>query len=351
MTDISGLAPAGAHPLHHATGQEAFVKSKWQLLRVVEQGREALGLKGTSIALLRAMLSLIRSDQLSHARDADHICFASNARLAERTHVSVQTVERHISLLVACGLIQRRASGNGKRWARRDRAGQIVTATGLSLLPLLERHSELSALVARFDAERERLAALRDQCLIALGQLVETAQNRNRIAGLKARARNLFRRKPEGTALQELLASITSESGLSGASDAEESRGIDTENEGQKETSLNQSFIKKKNSELSLSPAAFERAYPTLCAELRSARGAGECERRLGDIARYLHLGETWFELQKAGPTCAFMVLGYVLERIGTVRSPRAYAMRLLQDWQADRLELASLLKPVEYAQ
>ena len=97
MRTIQGMAPAGAHSSHKATGQGGIAQNKWQLLKVIEDIREPLGLKGTSISLLRAMISFLRVDQVDATRDDGHICFASNASLAKRAHVSIQTVERHIA--------------------------------------------------------------------------------------------------------------------------------------------------------------------------------------------------------------------------------------------------------------
>jgi replication initiation protein RepC len=171
MKFIQGIAPAGARSSQIAMGQGGIVQSKWQLLKTIEDIREPLGLKSTSISLLRAMISFLRVDHIDVARDDGHICFASNASLAKRAHVSIQTVERHIAKLVSLGLLIRRSSGNGKRWARRDRQGNIVLATGLSLLPLTERHPEFINMAEAYQDQKDKLARLRDKCSLALTDL------------------------------------------------------------------------------------------------------------------------------------------------------------------------------------
>ncbi|WP_235477311.1 helix-turn-helix domain-containing protein [Aliiroseovarius crassostreae] len=85
-------------------GQDGALHPKWKLLKAAEEAREPLGLKRTSLALLRTMISLVRANHISDAVADQHICFASNATLAERMHVSVKTVERHITILAATGL-------------------------------------------------------------------------------------------------------------------------------------------------------------------------------------------------------------------------------------------------------
>ena len=69
MRTIQGMAPAGAHSSHKATGQAGIAQNKWQLLKVIEDIREPLGLKGTSISLLRAMISFLRVDNVDATRD------------------------------------------------------------------------------------------------------------------------------------------------------------------------------------------------------------------------------------------------------------------------------------------
>ena len=117
------------------------------------------------------MISFLRVDHVDATRDDGHICFASNASLAKRAHVSVQTVERHVAKLVSLGLLNRRSSGNGKRWARRDRQCSIVLATGLSLLPLAERHPEFLRMAQDHQDQRDELGRLRDMCSAALSEL------------------------------------------------------------------------------------------------------------------------------------------------------------------------------------
>jgi DNA-binding MarR family transcriptional regulator len=188
MKTIQGMAPAGARPSRKATGQRVTAQSKWQLLKTIEDIREPLGLKGTSISLLRAMISFLRVDHVDATRDDGHICFASNASLAKRAHVSIQTVERHIAKLVSLGLLTRRSSGNGKRWARRDRQGSVVLATGLSLLPLAERYPEFLRMAQDYQDLKNELGRLRDMCSAAMSNLKAHLMPANRDEGLLSKA-------------------------------------------------------------------------------------------------------------------------------------------------------------------
>lgn len=345
MAATPGLAPVGAHSRSDAAGQGSIARNKWQLLKVIEDIREPLGLKGTSLALLRAMLSFVRSDAITAASDEAHVCFASNAALANRAHVSVQTVERHIAKLVDLGLLVRKSSGNGKRWARRNRQGRIVLATGLSLLPLVRRHAEFLSMAEAQATRTHDLALLRDKCTTALAELRYLSVSSATYESLKSRAQRLFRRKPDGVALHDLLVNITEEITRLNSSNPENLRGADPEIEGQKETSLTPSVKGKSSISVDVDPDKMQRAYPKLCSELRFAHSQDACHRQMDELAAQLHLGPVWFSIRDLGPALSFMMLGYILERIETIQAPKAYAQTLLSGLHENRLNWRTLLK------
>lgn len=345
MTTLNGMAQSGVHSPIQSAGQDGCVPNKWQLLRVIEDIRGPLGLKSTSLSILRAMLSFLQTDHLSPSQDDAHICFASNAALANRAHVSVQTVERHVSKLVSIGLLRRRSSGNGKRWARRDGAGGIVMATGLSLLPLVERHATFVAMAQAHQASQRALALLRDRCSAALAQLRAIGAQGDLIADLSARAKQMMRRKPDAAALQDLLVKITVHIPVTKAVNAEEMRDRAPENEGHKETGKTPIVKKETNDAIKVSSDQMQRSFPKLCAELRFAQTAQACERSMDELATHLDLGQLNAEIKELGPALRFMILGYLLERIETIKVPRAYATRLLHGLRAGTLSWQSLLR------
>lgn len=347
MNTMQRLALDRAHPQTESAGQGAIAQNKWQLLNLVEEIRQPLDLKATSIAILRALLSFIRQDQISAKNDAAHICFASNAALARRAHVSVQTVERHVSKLVHMGLLSRRSSGNGKRWARRDAQGQVVLATGLSLLPLVERREEFQTIARVFAQKMQDLTLLRDKCAMALAKLTQTGDATPYQEELKSRARRLFKRKPDAQALADLLGDISRELSRTKPVNPEELRASPPHNEGHKDPDLNPLVKDQKILSIKVSPADMQRSYPRLCAELRSARSQEDCTRKMQEIADHLHLGSLWYKIQALGPALAFMLLGYLLERVETITSPKAYASTLYNRFSADSSDRNSLLSPL----
>ena len=63
------------------------------------------------------------------------------------------TLRRQLTALVDAGLIVRRDSPNGKRYARKGRAGEITFAFGFDLAPLVARAAEFERLAAEVEAE------------------------------------------------------------------------------------------------------------------------------------------------------------------------------------------------------
>lgn len=345
MRTIQRMAPAGARSSRKATGQEAIAESKWQLLKTIEDIREPLGLKGTSISLLRAMISFLRVDQVHAARDDGHICFASNASLAKRAHVSIQTVERHIAKLVSLGLLTRRSSGNGKRWARRDRQGSIVLATGLSLLPLAERYPEFVRMAQDHQDHKNELERLRDMCSAALANLKTHINGAGWGDGLFSKARNLLRRQPDKQALSDLLSEITVEISKATGAESSDLRATAPEVEGHKETSKTPYVEEETSFQIQVDQEEMERSYPRLCAELRFATNQEDCRRLMDDLAGYLNLGNTWFSIKELGPALSFMILGYLLERADTIDNHRGYAFKIARDLSNKKLDWRTLLK------
>ena len=63
------------------------------------------------------------------------------------------TLRRLLAVLVEAGLIVRRDSPNGKRYARKGRGGGITLAFGFDLAPLVVRAEEFERLAQEIEAE------------------------------------------------------------------------------------------------------------------------------------------------------------------------------------------------------
>ncbi|MBO9136680.1 replication initiation protein RepC (plasmid) [Rhizobium sp. B230/85] len=138
---------------------------KWKVFRDVCETRERFGLQDRALAVLDALLTFYPDAQL----DAENplVVFPSNAQLSVRAHgITESTLRRQLGALVDAGLIQRRDSPNGKRYAHRNRDGEIEQAYGFDLSPLLTRAAELALLAQDVAAERMRFRRAKEALTI-----------------------------------------------------------------------------------------------------------------------------------------------------------------------------------------
>lgn len=346
MRTVTNCAPAGAVRSLAGHGSSA---PKWMQLRAIEEAREPLGMKATSISIVRAMLSYMAADRVSEMADDHHIVYASNASIAERAHVSIQTVERHISKLIKLGIIKRTTAANGKRWCRRDRAGQVLLVSGLSLLPLATRHAEFTALASEYRRAQEALLMLRDECTVAMARLQDAISDG--VQDLLVRARLILRRRPQQDVLQDLLDELNEcvsvENRSSETCEPTNLRDGDGEIEGHKEHSLNPNSKKEDHYLKKVTQDQMEHAFPRLCSELRFARNQAHCDQLMDQLADHMKLGEAWYAMKSShAPAIRFMVLGYILQRVEIVRSHRAYLTSIMNKIDRGELEPMTLLVP-----
>lgn len=166
--------------------------NKWTLLRHLGEIRDELGLSDRSLVVLSALLSfqpetaltlparpqVASDDDVGQADDApagageggpacDLVVFPSNRSLGQRAHgMAEATLRRHLAALVQAGLILRRDSPNGKRYARAvaqagDDDGR--EAFGFDLTPLVLRAPVFEAMAQTRRARQREVAHLRQR--------------------------------------------------------------------------------------------------------------------------------------------------------------------------------------------
>ena len=157
--------PSGdAHP---AAGQGAV--HKWSLLRTLSEIRDGLGVSDRTLSVLSALLSFHPETALTLEAD-DLVVFPSNKALSLRANgMSEPTLRRHLAALVETGLIIRRDSPNGKRFARRAAEGAsqgdrgVVQAFGFDLAPLIARAGEFERRLEELRGEQRRARLLKER--------------------------------------------------------------------------------------------------------------------------------------------------------------------------------------------
>jgi replication initiation protein RepC len=135
---------------------------KWMVFRDLCDARTRLRLRDRALAVLNALLSFYPETHLSAADNL--VVFPSNARLTARANgIAGTTLRENLALLVQAGIIHRRDSPNGKRYARKAGGGQICEAYGFSLAPLLARAKEFALLAQEVAEERRQVQILRER--------------------------------------------------------------------------------------------------------------------------------------------------------------------------------------------
>jgi replication initiation protein RepC len=152
--------------------------NKWQICRTLTEIRERIGVTDRSLSVLNALLTFHPETALSLPKpravapdslpdeggegaslSCDLIVFPSNRQLGQRAHgMAPATLWRHLTALVQAGLIIRRDSPNGKRYARKDTSGQerFSDAFGFDLTPLVARAPEFEAMAEEVRAAQKR---------------------------------------------------------------------------------------------------------------------------------------------------------------------------------------------------
>lgn len=145
---------------------------KWQVFRDIKEARNAIGATDRGLAILDALLSFHPDAELSGTGQL--VVWPSNEQLIARANgMSPATLRRHLANLVECGLIIRRDSPNGKRFARKGEGGSIEQAYGFDLSPLVARAAEFKTLAEQTRAERRAVRLAREKITIIRRDIVK----------------------------------------------------------------------------------------------------------------------------------------------------------------------------------
>jgi replication initiation protein RepC len=171
MQSHTPTTPFGRRPLtlaHVATRMAASARlpekavHKWKIFRAICTARPQLGVSERALSVLNALLTFHPETTLTG--EDELVVFPSNEQLSLRAHgMPASTLRRHLAVLVDAGLIARRDSPNGKRYARKNRAGAIELAFGFDLSPLVVRSDEIENLAKEVEAEARALKLARER--------------------------------------------------------------------------------------------------------------------------------------------------------------------------------------------
>jgi replication initiation protein RepC len=149
------------------------VVHKWRILRALTLAKARLGLSDRALSVLDALLTFHPETVLTPGGALT--VFPSNRELALRARgPALKTLQRALAQLMESGLVIRRDSPNGKRYARRGEGGAITQAFGFDLSPLIARAAEIEALAAAVEAELRQVALLRERITLHRRDIAKT---------------------------------------------------------------------------------------------------------------------------------------------------------------------------------
>ena len=156
-----------------ASTPDDAVVHKWRILRALTLAKGRLGLSDRALNVLDALLTFHPETALTPG--AGLTVFPSNRELALRARgPALKTLQRALAQLMEAGLIIRRDSPNGKRYARRGQGGEIAQAFGFDLTPLIARAAEIEAVAAEVEGEMRHIALLRERITLHRRDIAKT---------------------------------------------------------------------------------------------------------------------------------------------------------------------------------
>lgn len=144
---------------------------KWHVYRAICAAKPRLGVSERALAVLNALLTFHPETVLTAE---GLIVFPSNEQLSARAHgMAPSTLRRQLAELVDLGLIIRRDSPNGKRFARKGSGGGIAMAFGFDLGPLVARAEEFAQLAEEVAADDRAYRLARERVTLCRRDIVK----------------------------------------------------------------------------------------------------------------------------------------------------------------------------------
>lgn len=341
---------------------------KWSLFRDLCTARQHFGISNRDLVVLNALISFQPGNLLEDG--AGLIVFPSNKSLAERAHgMAESTLRRHLAALVTAGLIARHDSPNGKRYARRGVGGQLVTAFGFSLRPLLVQTAKITAAA---QCQRETTAALscaRERVVLLLRDATKLAEYAKSL-GLAgswdgyledvSNHRRALRRKLTVAQMHALATSADRLNAAVSADLATHERQDETPelsvNDSQNERHHQRSHTDLADSE----PSSVHHSTPSqtitkpdepepdlplalvmdACSELEDygdpVRNWSDLVQRAAFVRGMLGISQDAWEraCKVMGPACAAISVGYILQNATKINAPGGYLRSLVKKAQ-----------------
>ncbi len=318
---------------------------KWHLLSALTQAAENFGLSHRTLGVLKALMTFHPGREIS-PEPHQAIVFAANRTLSDRLNgMPESTLRRHLAQLVKLGVVDRRASANNKRFARK--VGQrIALAFGFDLSPLARAAQQIMDAAVERQTQMQEIAVLR-QSLITMRQSVIDETGPNETTEM---ARLLLRRKASLADFQNALnalavqlepkpAPVETDEMSSNGSQNERHIQVDLDSNSDSES------VKSKVSLHDVKQACKEfRCYFT-----EPVNTWDDMHQIVCRIAPMIGIDQPVLisAQRELGRDVANIAVLCILERLPEIASPGAYLRRLTQNGRIDGLDVRPMLSAI----
>lgn len=362
--------------------------NRWAIYKQLCLAKSAFNLNDRCLAVLSSLLSFLPDDVM--AENKGLVVFPSNRQLSLRAHgMPESTLRRHLSSLIQAGIIARKDSPTRKRYAHKNREGQVELAFGFSFAPLVDRAEEITTIAEKILADQKLMKRLRDEVSVLrrdiASSFAETAEEAGKhrvdMEGVFVRFREVvdaIPRRPspaELSAIKAQLEDIRDELtiALKTNQNVPESSGSDAQSGRHHYESQTESLFESQNGKKIDLIATSSEA--TVLASLNRENcimdlppiSLDQVLRACPDIREYGPNGvSTWRELHDAsqvvsgflgispsayrealslmGANVASTVIAWILQKLATISSPGGYLRALTQKAKAGGFSINQLL-------
>lgn len=308
-----------------------------------------LGIRPATLAVLDAMLSFLPCKD-GTGRDAPvtplHLLtvYAANETIGFRSRgLTDRQLRRHFDVLESKGLMQRRDSANGKRFAV-HKGGKVIGAYGLDLSPLFARSATLIAQAALQRQEQQEIRGVVAQILQLRRKLLEGALPdclRERIEAMRNLTRRVHLTRLEADHLLTELHNMQSVETPPALCETSPEQGPQTKempaSDGQnvRHNEPRNTDLKKSSPAIAQETDAAEwESFPNVATYYpQEPRSWQEMTALLISCAAMLRLDEALWQraMQKLRPTRLLQLLDQMLARFDSLEHPSAYLAAILR--------------------
>lgn len=146
---------------------------KWELYRHLCIAKADYSLNDRCLTVLNSLLSFLSDDTITSKSKL--VVFPSNKLISQRAHMMPEsTLRRHLTSLIAVGIITRKDSPNFKRYAYKSREGEVELAFGFDFSPFFAMASEIKSAADRILDEQRVVKRLRDEISITAREMAKS---------------------------------------------------------------------------------------------------------------------------------------------------------------------------------